>query len=123
MSLQLIDFKCKRKPAKRCVDISTEDHHDEVCCVFEMFVTSLCIIHIHVLTLCMLSVYDNHDVLYRGHSRNRPKGGRTSAQRYTSTRFADNFPHFFAHKEFRSLLCLRSIICCILYKTSVNSLR
>ena len=93
MSLQLIDFKCKRKPAKRCVDISTEDHHDDevgLLCVC-LFVTSLCIIHIHVLTVCMLSVYDIHDVLYRGHSRNRPKGGRNSPQRHTSTRFADNF--------------------------------
>ena len=27
----------------------------------------------------------------RGHSRNRPKGGRNSPQRYTSTRLADHF--------------------------------
>ena len=32
--------------------------------------------------------------LIRGHSRNRPKGGRNSPQRYISTRFADHFSQF-----------------------------
>ena len=41
---------------------------------------------------------------HRGHSRNRPKGGRNSPKRNTSTRLADHFFSGFNHKEFRSLL-------------------
>ena len=42
----------------------------------------------------------------RGHSRNWPKGGRNSSQRYTSSRCADHFSQFLL-TEFRSLFLLQ----------------
>ena len=40
-----------------------------------------------------MSLFGNHVSDIRGHSRNQPKGGRNSSQRYTSTRFSGNFSH------------------------------
>ena len=56
---------------------------------------------------------------YRGNSRNWPKGGRNSPQRFISTRFADHFSQLLLTKS--SEASSRSFICGILDKTSLHS--
>mgnify|MGYP001804293501 CR=1 FL=1 len=55
------------------------------------------------------------------HSRNWPEGGRNSPQRYTWTRYAGHFSQFLLTKSAEA--SSRSFICCILYKTLLNSSR
>ena len=57
--------------------------------------------------------------LTRGHSRNWPKGGRNSPQRFISTRFADHFSQFLPTKS--SEASSRSFICGNLDKTSFHT--
>ena len=57
----------------------------------------------------------------RGLSRNRPKGGRNSPQRHTSTRFADHFSQVILKKSLEAFS--KNITWCILYETLLNALR
>ena len=62
---------------------------------------------------------NNFCTIPRGHSVNRPKGGRNSLQRYIWKRFADHFCQFLFTKS--SEASSRSFIWSILSKTSLNS--
>ena len=66
----------------------------------------------------LLQQYQGDNV--RGHSRNRPKGGRNSPQRQTSTRFADHFSQFILNKSLEA--SPKNITWCILYETAPNAL-
>ena len=56
----------------------------------------------------------------RGHSRNVSKSGRNSSQRFTSSRFSDQFSQFiFTMSPDASL---KNSMCGLLYKTSLKSL-
>ena len=57
----------------------------------------------------------------RGHSRNRPKGGRNSPQRYTSSCFSDQFSQFMLTTSHDA--SSKNSICCILYEKSLKPLR
>ena len=62
------------------------------------------------------SKYEN-----RGHSRNQLKGGCNSPKRSTLTRFSDHLSQLTLTKSPEA--SSKSFICCILYKTSLISLR
>ena len=49
---------------------------------------------------------------FRGHSRNRPKGGHNSPQRCTLTRFADHFSHVYSLRVEKPLQGAVSTVFC-----------
>ena len=56
---------------------------------------------------------DNSFIMYvRGHSRNQPKGGRNSPQRYTSTRCSDHFLNWHSKRVQKPLKNTFSAVFC-----------
>ena len=58
---------------------------------------------------CLLVV---HECGHRGHSRNRPKGGHNSPERYTLTRFANRFSYVYSLRVEKPLQGALSAVFC-----------
>ena len=66
-------------------------------------------------------IFGLHNELLPGAILEIGLGGRYSPQRHTSTRFADHFSQFILNKSLEA--SSKNITWCILYETSLNSLR